>query len=578
MAERILKSFEVWIAAQGVKSRTRLRSVDNISLEGINHLRLLILELAVKGKLVVQNHREENARNLMERVGIEKQRLFELGRIKKIKKTIEIKKEDIPFSIPESWYWVRLSDYYDVRDGTHDSPKAQHTGFPLVTSKNLVDGKLDLANVNFISQQDHLKIQERSRVDNGDVLFAMIGSIGNPVIVDTDIEFSIKNVALFKYYNRELCSPGYLKLFLDVASIEMKKNASGGVQSFVSLGNLRSYPMPLPPLAEQHRIVAKVEELMALCYELEKQETHHLHSHALLVETLLGTLTQAKDAKEFQQAWSSLAQHFDDLFTTEDSIDQLKLTILQLAVMGKLVPQDPNDEPASVLLEWMRKEKERLVEEEMIKNQKPLPSIKDSEKPFEIPKGWQWERWGNLANWITYGFTRPMSHVNEGIPIVTGKNVLNGAIDFTTADYTTIEEFNGLNEKDKPKKGDILVTKDGTIGRAAIVDTDDLFCINQSVAILWLKDKPLDKKFLLHVILSPSVQSEFLAKAAGVAIKHISVTHFGMMLCQIPPLKEQQRIVSKVNELFALCDGLKARLAAAQTLANQMAKAVVEQV
>ncbi|MEF1220529.1 restriction endonuclease subunit S, partial [Photobacterium damselae] len=210
-------------------------------------------------------------------------------KIKKNRKQPAITQEEIYFSVPESWAYARLEDIYDVRDGTHDSPKPTSEGFPLVTSKNLSSGKLDLSDVKLISKEDHIKVIERSRVDRNDILFAMIGSIGNPVIVDTEIEFSIKNVGLFKYYNPQDSSPNYLNYFLKYAAEIMKKQSAGGVQPFVSLGKLRSFVMPTPPLAEQHRIVAKVDELMALCDQLEQQTEASIEAHQLLVSTLLNT-------------------------------------------------------------------------------------------------------------------------------------------------------------------------------------------------------------------------------------------------------------------------------------------------
>ena len=132
--------------------------------------------------------------------------------------------------------------------------------------------------------------------------------------------------------------------------------------------NLDPFPISIPPLSEQHRIVSKVDELMALCDQLEQQQTDHLAAHQILVQTLLSTLTQAADAAEFEQAWSRIADHFDTLFTTEASIDQLKKTLLQLAVMGKLVPQDPNDEPASFLLERVAIQKEKIGRQGNLKN------------------------------------------------------------------------------------------------------------------------------------------------------------------------------------------------------------------
>ena len=186
------------------------------------------------------------------------------GKLKK-KDLIEtpISKDEIPFEIPESWEWCRLADYLDVRDGTHESPKYYSEGIPFVTSKNLDNGKIDFSTCKFIKEEDHKKYSERSLVEHGDILFAMIGSIGNPVIVNKDRAFSVKNVALFKRYNAELTSNKYIYYYLLFIQDELKKISSGGVQSFVGLKTLREWKFPLPPLAEQHRIVAKIEELLS---------------------------------------------------------------------------------------------------------------------------------------------------------------------------------------------------------------------------------------------------------------------------------------------------------------------------
>lgn len=165
------------------------------------------------------------------------------------------------FTINPDWEKIKLSNVCDVRDGTHDSPKPQQVGYPLVTSKNLVDGKIDFANTIFISKEDHINICKRSNVDDGDVLFAMIGTIGNPVVVKKDREFSIKNVALFKVgNNNSKLNNCYLKYILEVSTQELNNKAIGGNQKFVGLGYLRNYEIPLPSLEEQKTIVAQIEQ------------------------------------------------------------------------------------------------------------------------------------------------------------------------------------------------------------------------------------------------------------------------------------------------------------------------------
>ncbi len=228
-----------------------------------------ILQYAIQGQLVEQRPEEGTGEELYQQIQAEKQRLIQEKKIKKEKPLAEISEDEIPFDIPESWKWVRLSDIIDVRDGTHDSPKYVPMGIPLVTSKNLSNGTIDYGNVKYITQEDADKINARSMVDDDDILFAMIGSIGNPVLVKKDREFCIKNMALFKKHANTDISMRYMYWFFFFIQYKLKKEASGGVQSFISLTRFREYLVPLPPFAEQKRIVAKIEELLPLCERLK---------------------------------------------------------------------------------------------------------------------------------------------------------------------------------------------------------------------------------------------------------------------------------------------------------------------
>lgn len=182
-----------------------------------------ILQYAIQGKLVEQRPEEGTAEELYRQIQTEKKRLIKEGKIKKEKPLPEIAEDEIPFDIPESWKWCRLSDVIDVRDGTHDSPKYVPVGIPLVTSKNLVNGVIDYGNVKYITQEDADKINVRSMVDDDDILFAMIGSIGNPVLVKKDREFCIKNMALFKRFANTDISMRYVYWFLFYAQYKLKK-------------------------------------------------------------------------------------------------------------------------------------------------------------------------------------------------------------------------------------------------------------------------------------------------------------------------------------------------------------------
>lgn len=247
------------------KAQTKLQAIEQRFPDA---MKKSLLQYAIEGKLVPQRKEEGTAKDLLAKIRAEKARLIKEKKIKKSKPLPEITDDEKPFDIPDSWEWVRLDEVIDVRDGTHDTPPYYPTGIPLITSKNLSNGKLEFTNVKYISKQDADNINKRSRVDIGDILFAMIGSIGNPVIVNDNREFCIKNIALFKQISPKLMNMKYIYFILVFAQRKLKGIASGGVQSFISLRVFRRYIIPIPPLAEQHRIVAKLEELLPLCQQL----------------------------------------------------------------------------------------------------------------------------------------------------------------------------------------------------------------------------------------------------------------------------------------------------------------------
>ena len=253
-------------------------AVNSLNATFPNLLKKSILQEAVQGKLVPQDPADEPASVLLERIRAEKEQLIKAGKIKRDKHESIIFRRDnshyekrgsdevciddeIPFEIPETWCWAKMGSCLDVRDGTHDTPKYVPEGIPLVTSKNLCNGEIDFSTAKFISKEAHLAISQRSKVDAGDIMYAMIGSIGNPVLYNGNVEFSIKNMALFKKISNGL-DMEYVYWFLYLSQDTMKKFASGGVQSFVSLSYLRSYWIPVPPIQEQHRIVTAINQVL----------------------------------------------------------------------------------------------------------------------------------------------------------------------------------------------------------------------------------------------------------------------------------------------------------------------------
>lgn len=247
-------------------------------------LKKAILQEAVQGKLTTRNLNDEPAHTLLKHIYEEKKTVLKREKQRKgARESIIFRRDnsyyekldgvercidnEIPFEIPKSWMWSRLGSCLDVRDGTHDTPKYVPNGVPLITSKNLVNNKIDFLKAKFISTEDCLSINKRSRVDDGDIIFAMIGSIGNPVLYHGDKLFSIKNVALFKNLPNGL-NMEYVYYFLVSSQETMKRGASGGVQSFVSLSYLRNFLIPIPPISEQIRIVNRINQLLQLTENL----------------------------------------------------------------------------------------------------------------------------------------------------------------------------------------------------------------------------------------------------------------------------------------------------------------------
>ncbi|MEW9048420.1 type I restriction endonuclease [Stutzerimonas stutzeri] len=553
---------------------------DNLPLlagapNGIKKLRELILELAVRGKLVPQDPNDEPASELLKRIAEEKTRLVVEGKIKKQKPLAKIEDQEKPFVIPTDWEWVRL-DSLLKKIGAGSTPlggKQAYVakGVKFLRSQNVWNEGLRLNDVAFIPEATHQKMSG-THVEAGDLLFNITGaSIGRCAAVPSN--FDTGNVSQHVTIIRPVSSNTQPFLHVVLVSQLVQQTVMdvqvGVSREGLSIGKLSQFLIPFPPEAEQHRIVAKVDELMALCDRLEAQQADAESAHAQLVQALLDSLTQAADAEDFAASWQRLAEHFHTLFTTESSIDALKQSLLQLAVMGKLVPQDPSEEPASELLKRIAKEKARLVAEGKIRKTKQLPEITDNDKLASTPNGWESVRFGQVIELISGQHLGPDEYF---------ESIRDGAIPYLTgpADFgeTYPRPTRFTNERRATSiKGDILLTVKGAgVGKTNFVDQDEFAISRQLMAI-----RPIivDAQFARNMLLSMS--AHFHSKSIGIAIPGISREDVLDTLIGIPPLPEQHRIVAKVDQLMALCDQLKTRLTQARQLNEQLATALVEQ-
>ena len=457
-------------------------------------------------------------------------------------------------------------------------PEYYNGDIPWLVIGDLNDGLVS-SSANKISQ---LGLQNSSAklIPKGTIMIAMYGSIGKLGIAG--IECATNQAIAYCRPYKNLVSDSYLFLLLKAIRGSLIERGQGLAQQNISQKIIKSIPVKLPSLTEQNLIVAKVDELMALCDRLEAQQADAESAHARLVQALLDSLTQAYDADDFAASWQRLAKHFHTLFTTESSIDVLKQTLLQLAVMGKLVPQDPSDEPASELLKRIAEEKARLVATGKIKKQKPLKEITKEEMAFEKPNGWDWVRLEELAQLITKGSSpkwQGISYTEDHTDIlfVTSENVGRYQLRLDSKKYVE-RKFNEIEPRSILSKGDFLMNIVGaSIGRTAIFELDLDANINQAVCLIRCVPNLMNSQFLLYFFNSETCLSYMFDKQVDNARANLSMGNIASFVLPIPPLAEQQRIVAKIDGLVALCEQLKARIGQVQQIQEHLAKALVEQ-
>ena len=570
----ITEHIDIWSGAIKRKSSAGRGSSKKIELYGIKKLRELILELAVRGKLVAQVANDEPASVLLERIVQEKAQLVKDKIISRANALPSIPKEDLPYDLPYGWSAIRLGDLTS-KLGSGSTPRGGKNvyisdGVPFLRSQNIRNNGISLEDVAFIPENVHHKMNN-TKVIPGDVLLNITGaSLGRSAIFpDELVEANVsQHVTIIRLIERDISRFLHLAILSPIVQRLVWGRQVGMAIEGLSKKVLEMFEFPVPPLAEQHRIVAKVDELMALCDKLEAQTESSLDAHQTLVTVLLDILVNSQNAEELAENWTRISGHFDTLFTTEHSIDQLKQTILQLAVMGKLVEQNPSDEPASVLLERIAAEKADLIKQVKIKKQKPLPPITEEEKPFELPEGWEWSRLGSIVNLISGQHLKPNEYsesaLENSVPYITGPAEF-GKKHPSYSKFTT--EFRAL-----AGKGDILITCKGA-GLGKLNTANQVIAISRQ--LMSIQPVIVDKCFLYLFI--DSRYSYFQAKGVGIAIPGISREDVTDLVLILPPLEEQRRIVAKVDELMAICDQLKTRLSEAQTTQLNLADALVKE-
>ena len=503
-----------------------------------------ILQMAVQGKLVPQDPNDEPASVLLERIRAEKEQLIKEGKIKKEKNPSVIFRgadnlpyekvgknepvciaDEVPFDIPESWEWVRLEAICTkLVDGDHNPPKgcSYETAYVMVSSTNINDDCIvELEKVRYLEKNIFDKENERTNAATGDIFFTSVGSLGRSCVYEGGLNIcfqrsvSVIHTLIFNYY---------LKYCLDSAYIQQKivREATGTAQKGFYLNQLALLLIPIPPIKEQHRIVSKYLE----------------------------TVQMQKEYYKTNETLDVLNSRFPAT---------LKKSILQVAVQGKLVPQNPADEPASVLLERIRTEKEQLVKEGKIKRDKHesvifrrdnsyyekvdgIERCIDDELPFEIPESWEWVRFFSVVE-IATNLVSPERYFDymhiapDNIEKLTG----------TLLDCRTVAQDKVSSPNHLFFKGQILYSKIRPLLRKAVIAPFDGLC---SADMYPLKTS-INKEYLLRYILSDLFNAQVAtAMSSRVKMPKINQVELSKVLIPVPPIQEQNRIVNKIKELY----------------------------
>lgn len=482
-----------------------------------------ILQLAIQGKLVEQRPEEGTAEELYKQIQAEKQALIKDGKIRKEKLLPEISEDEKPFDIPESWMWVHLNQIAESGLGkTLD--KAKNTGelCPYLCSINVYWNGISLEKVKEAKFTEDDKV--KYRLQRGDLLICEGGDVGRSAIWDSDEEMYYQNALhRVRFYGHVL--PQYFKMVIECyKGIGIIDEYSKGMTIKHLVQNaLYAMALPLPPLAEQQRIVAKIEELLPL---IERYET----------------------------AWSRL-EDFNKLFP-----DDMQKSILQMAIQGKLVEQRSEEGTGEELYKQIQIEKQALIKAGKIKKDRRTDSLEmpqDDEIPFEIPETWKWVYLGGILNKLTDGTHRTPKYSTSGVKFVSVKDMSSGILSLKNTKFITAAEHEELYARCDPAKGDMLLSKVGTTGVPARVDTDEPFSLFVSVALLKYSHSCIDDAFLYYLIKSPLVQMQAAENTRGVGNKNWVLDAIAKTIVVLPPLAEQKRIVAKLEELLPLCERLK---------------------
>lgn len=552
--------------------------------DGIKKLRELILSLAMQGKLVPQDPNDQPASELLKEIEAEKNKLIKEGKIKRQASLPPIREKEVPFEVPNGWVWVQLEDLCNiVTQGPN--PKYNDENDPqygVLKTKDFYDDRIIYNNVTNISKKlfdEH----KRFKLITYDILFGLVGK-GSTAKCNIYIEQNglecifTRATGLIRLTNIRLVSPRIIHSFFissfGKAKSESITDGSTG-QLVIKTSELKKVLIPLPPVAEQKRIVAKIDQLMTLCDKLEVERNDRNQKRLNIHTAAMNRLLSAPDKTTFNTSWGFIISNFGELYSAPQNVEELKKAILQLAVMGKLVPQDPNDQPANELLKEIEAEKKRLIKEGKIKRQQPLPPIKPAEIMYEVPKGWEWTQLNIL------GEINPRNNLDDEILAAFVPMPL------ISAEYGEMHSFE-VKKWSEIKKGythfsenDVVLAKITPCfenGKSCVMKKlpNGVGAGTTELHVFRNFSSKMCPEYILAYLKSPQFILNGIPKMTGSAgQKRVSKEYFACSPFPLPPLAEQKRIVAKIDQLMELCNALEQQIKNSTNIQTAILNAVL---
>ncbi|QKY68324.1 restriction endonuclease subunit S [Lentibacillus sp. CBA3610] len=513
----------------------------------VEELKQKILDLAIRGKLVPQNKNEMLALKQLEN----EEKLSE--------KVLQITEK--PFDLPSNWTWVHMGDIMNIGSSKRvRQADWRNSGIPFYRAREIVklskNGFVD--NELFISKDHYLKLKDTFGVPmKNDLMVTGVGTIGVTYVVKEPDEFYYKDASVLCFSNIYNINPEFVKLFMhsNFAKNQITKDAMGTTVSTLTIKRAKNLAFPLPPFNEQNRIVNRVNQLFAICDQLHTQIELEKQSSDKFNTNLFSRIQDASNPSQKEDLAFAI-EHMDDLCQTKEDVDLLRQSLLSLAVQGKLVKQDPNDEPTSVLLENIEGEKERLVVEGKIRKPKKLHDITAEEEPYELPQGWEWIRLGTISNKIHYGYTASAKDTDTGTKLLRISDIQKNKVNWNTVPYCDIDDDN--YKKNSLQERDILIARTGgTIGKSFLIENILYPSVFASYLIRVQLNKTLNEKFFKYFLESSLYWNQLKSSSKGTGQPNVNATSLSKLITPLPPLKEQARIVNKIEQIFDKCDALE---------------------